>query len=175
MRPAARLPSGAMLREVKNAWLDRRIVGCVLMLGDTPAARLRRRDVREQAERPVALLRRGDGRTYWAFEGRVYWEDSRLSAEDVLALVRDRERRAQRTLERAHAALAANGERRREPIPRAVRLAVFERDGGRCVECGSAFDIQYDHVIPLALGGANTAENLQILCAPCNQAKGASL
>jgi hypothetical protein len=164
-----------MLREVKNAWLDRRIVGYVLMLGDTPAARLRRRDVRAQAERPVALLQRDDGRTYWAFEGRVYWEDSRLSGDDVLALVRDRERRVQRTLERAHAALAANGERRREPIPRAVRLAVFERDGGRCVECGSAFDIQYDHVIPLALGGANTAENLQILCAPCNQAKGATL
>ena len=37
------------------------------------------------------------------------------------------------------------------------------------------FDIQYDHVIPLVLGGANTAENLQILCAPCNQAKGAAL
>jgi hypothetical protein len=176
MRPAARLASGAMLREVKNAWLDRRIVGYVLMFGDTPTARLRRRDVREQAERPVALLQRDDGRTYWAFEGRVYWEDSRLSAEDVLALVRDRERRAQRTLERAHAALS--GDRaapRREPIPRAIRLAVFERDGGRCVECGSAFDIQYDHVIPLALGGANTAENLQILCAPCNQAKGATL
>jgi HNH endonuclease len=157
-----------MLREAKNAWLDRRILGYVLMLGDTPAAQLRRRDVRAQAERPVALLQREDGRTYWAFEGRVYWEDSWLSADDVLALVRDRERRAQRTLERAHAALAGQGERRREPIPRAVRLAVFERDGGRC-------DIQYDHVIPLALGGASTAENLQILCAPCNQTKGAQL
>jgi 5-methylcytosine-specific restriction endonuclease McrA len=164
-----------MLREVKNAWLDRRILGYVLMLGDTPAARLRRSDVRAQAERPLALLQRDDGRTYWAFEGRVYWEDSWLSADDVLALVRDRERRAQRTLERAHAALAGQGDRRREPIPRAVRLAVFARDGGRCVECGSAFDIQYDHVIPLSLGGASSAENLQILCAPCNQAKGAQL
>jgi HNH endonuclease len=164
-----------MLREVKNAWLGRRIFGYVLMLGDTPAARLRGRDVRAQAERPVALVRREDGRTYWAFEGRVYWEDSRLSADDVVALVRDRERRARRRLERAHAALAGQEERRREPIPRAVRLAVFARDGGRCVECGSAFDIQYDHVIPLALGGASTAENLQILCAPCNQAKGATL
>ena len=176
MRPAARLACGAMLREVKNAWLERRIVGYVLMLGDTPAARLRRRDVRAQAERPVALLQREDGRTYWAFEGRVYWEDSWLTADDVVALVRDRERRAQRTLERAHAALAGQKERRRrEPIPRAVRHAVFERDAGRCVECGSAFDIQYDHVIPLALGGASTTENLQILCAPCNQSKGARL
>ena len=43
------------------------------------------------------------------------------------------------------------------------------------MECGSRFEIQYDHVIPLSLGGASTAENLQILCAPCNQAKGAQL
>jgi 5-methylcytosine-specific restriction endonuclease McrA len=94
----------------------------------------------------------------------------------VLALVRQRQRRMQRTLERAHAALAGElAERRRQPIPRAVRLAVFERDGGRCVECGSGFEIQYDHVIPLALGGAGTVENVQILCAPCNRSKGASL
>jgi 5-methylcytosine-specific restriction endonuclease McrA len=122
----------------------------------------------------VAVLD-ADERTYWAFEQRLYWEDAGLTADDVLALVRERQRRARRTLERAHAALAGESAQRREPIPRAVRLTVFERDGGRCVECGSAFEIQYDHVIPLALGGANTAENLQILCAPCNQAKGAAL
>ena len=161
-----------MLREAKNAWFDRR----TLVVGDTPIARWRRRAFRtfqtEQAKRPVALAQL-DGRTYWAFERRVYWEDAGLTGEDVLALLRDRQRRAQRTLERAHAALA--GERaqpRRQPVPRAVRLAVFERDGGRCVECGSAFDLQYDHVIPVAHGGAGTVDNLQVLCAPCNQAKG---
>jgi hypothetical protein len=48
-----------------------------------------------------------------------------------------------------------------------VRRAVFERDGGKCVECGSTFDLQYDHVIPVALGGATTVENLQLLCGDC--------
>jgi 5-methylcytosine-specific restriction endonuclease McrA len=130
---------------------------------------------RAQAVEPVPLLHRGD-RTYWWFEDRVWWEDDALSAADVLALVRDRERRARRRLERAHAALAGEAApRRRTPIAGEVRRAVFERDGGRCAQCGARFDLQYDHVIPLALGGASTAANLQLLCAPCNRAKGAAL
>jgi len=164
-----------MLREIKSARVERRLLRYVLVLAGEPRATVARRDLRAQPAHPVALLHEHD-RTYWAFEHRVYWEDTGLSSADVLALVRERQRRVQRTLERAHAALAAADERpRRRAIPRDVRLAVFERDGGRCVECGSSFDIQYDHVIPLALGGANTAENLQILCAPCNQSKGGTL
>ena len=164
-----------MLREVKNARVERKLLRYVLTLSGEPRATIARSDLRTQATHPVAVLT-DDDRTYWAFEQRIYWEDAALSSEDVLALVRERQRRAARTLERAHAALAGEtAERRREPIPRPVRLAVFERDGGRCVECGSGFDIQYDHVIPLALGGANTVQNLQILCAPCNQSKGGTL
>jgi hypothetical protein len=57
----------------------------------------------------------------------------------------------------------------------AVRQAVWARDGGRCVRCGSQQELQYDHIIPLARGGADTAENLQLLCAPCSRAKGDSI
>ena len=38
--------------------------------------------------------------------------------------------------------------------------AVFEREGGQCVECSSKFDFQYDHLIPVALGNATTVDNL---------------
>lgn len=130
----------------------------------------------EQRDAPVFLVET-NGRAYWWFEGTLYWEDEQLDGTDVLALVRDRDRRRQRKLERAHTALALDRDpvQRRQTVTREVRLAVFERDGGRCVECDSNFDLQYDHLIPVSMGGATTVENLRLLCAPCNQRKGDSL
>jgi 5-methylcytosine-specific restriction endonuclease McrA len=114
-------------------------------------------------------------RTCWWFEERFYWADEALDAADVLALVRERERRRRRRLERAHAALAGEAEPRRAHVARETRLAVYTRDGGRCTECGSGFELQYDHVIPHALGGGDGVDNLQLLCGDCNRRKGAAL
>jgi len=62
---------------------------------------------------------------------------------------------------------------KRDPIPVAVRFFVFERDGYRCVQCGAVEDLTIDHIYPKSLDGADTADNLQVLCRPCNCRKGA--
>jgi hypothetical protein len=133
-----------------------------------------------QQRQPVPVARSGS-RVWWWFEGEFYWESGGYHERDVLALIRDRQRRSAQRLDRAHMLLnaeegqAPEARSRRVPIPREVRRAVFERDGGKCAQCGSSFDLQYDHVIPVALGGASTVENLQLLCGACNREKGADL
>ena len=129
-----------------------------------------------QKEDPAAVLRNGE-KTLWYFHDNFYWDDDGLDRDDVKALVLQRERRSQQKLQTAHSLMRAeeNGRPTRVPIPTEIRRIVFERDGGRCVECDSNFDLQYDHVLPVSLGGATTVENLQLLCADCNRRKSNSL
>jgi hypothetical protein len=115
-------------------------------------------------------------RAFWWYDDTFYWSTAGAYASaDIKALLYSRQRQSKRELEHAHAVLAAStspAKRKREPIPKDVRHAVWARDQGRCIECDSDFDIQYDHIIPFSMGGASTVENLQLLCARCNQTKG---
>jgi len=129
-----------------------------------------------QSATPVSLVQDGR-RTLWYFAERFYWDDDGLDGEDIKALILQRRRRLQQRVQTARSLLQAEaaGKPVRAAIPSELRRAVFERDGGRCVECGSNFDLQYDHVLPVALGGATTLENLQLLCAECNRRKSDTL
>lgn len=133
-----------------------------------------------QQRQPVRVAQSG-ARAWWWFEDEFYWESGCYRERDVLALIRDRQRRAKQRLDRAHMLLnvdeghAPRVRGNREPVPREVKRAVFERDGGKCTQCGTNFDLQYDHIIPVALGGATTVDNLQLLCGDCNREKAADL
>ena len=57
-------------------------------------------------------------------------------------------------------------------IPTEVKLEVWKRDGGKCVQCGSRDNLHFDHMIPFSKGGSSLlAENIQLLCARHNLQK----
>ena len=61
---------------------------------------------------------------------------------------------------------------RRRIIPTHVKLEVWKRDKGRCVQCGAADELHFDHVLPFSKGGTSmNAENVQLLCARHNLEK----
>ena len=56
-------------------------------------------------------------------------------------------------------------------IPREVRQRIWQRYGGRCAECNSMHYLEFDHIIPVARGGGNSDNNVQLLCRDCNNRK----
>jgi hypothetical protein len=61
---------------------------------------------------------------------------------------------------------------RRRIIPTTVKVEVWKRDGGRCVQCGATNELHFDHDLPFAKGGTSiTAHNVQLLCARHNLSK----
>ena len=63
----------------------------------------------------------------------------------------------------------------RRSLSTTQRLHLFLRAQGHCQACGWRLSPgtrwEVDHVIPLALGGSNRPDNLQVLCAPCHGSK----
>lgn len=78
---------------------------------------------------------------------------------------------------------------KRPPISAAVKLRVYQRDGGKCQYCGCSVPLEkvpmigwagdhkrflwvIDHKTPVARGGTNDPANLALSCLACNQGKG---
>lgn len=57
-------------------------------------------------------------------------------------------------------------------IPTSVKLEVWKRDKGRCVQCGSTDNLHFDHLLPFSKGGTSIiAKNIQLLCVRHNLLK----
>jgi len=52
---------------------------------------------------------------------------------------------------------------------------ISDKFGMKCLKCGSTENITIDHIIPVKLGGENTFDNIQPLCASCNSSKGTKI
>lgn len=65
-------------------------------------------------------------------------------------------------------------------IPAFLRRLVIKRAAGRCEYCrlsqaGQEATFHIDHIVPLAEGGATTADNLALACVSCSLRKGARM
>lgn len=129
--------------------------------------------------RTAVLVWREQERNYWQFGDKFFWENDGLDSEAVSALLIAREKRQAAQVERAKQIARLGDPLADRPsrmgIPDEVKKYVWMRDGGRCLGCGSSVNLQFDHIIPVAMGGSSTAENLQLLCSDCNRRKGAGL
>jgi uncharacterized protein with PIN domain len=55
-------------------------------------------------------------------------------------------------------------------IPKSVKEAVFIRDGGRCILCGSPLGHPDAHVVRRSQGGKGIERNIVTLCPMCHRA-----
>ena len=174
-----------MLRRAENVTLFRTVFGRITVQVGKKQYNLKQRATKEQwaADRarqqsqPVLVLSTTD-RNLWQFQSRFYWDNDGLNGNQVYALLVTRGQREQQRIERAQAMVAMGTVPRgqvRGAIPDDLKQYVWLRDEGRCRQCGNRHELQYDHIIPVSMGGSTTAENLQILCGPCNRRKGAGL
>ncbi len=107
-------------------------------------------------------------------EGRL--EDVIGEMAGVFLEHKDPERRLRRA-KRVDMRDRGSGAGRRIPV--SIKAQVWERDGGRCVfqtpegrRCLERGRLEFDHVIPWALGGSNHAGNVRLLCRAHNQLAG---
>jgi 5-methylcytosine-specific restriction endonuclease McrA len=68
------------------------------------------------------------------------------------------------------------GKEKSRYVAREVKRSVWQRDKGECTykssegrKCTCKHNLEFDHIVPFALGGTNTTENLRLRCRAHNQ------
>ena len=112
---------------------------------------------------------------FWLYKNRIFVEadDLDYTPQERSLLIKEEFDKERKQFEKLQAKFFGipNDSLSRSKIPSHVRIFVWQRDGGRCVECGSNENLEYDHIIPFTKGGSNTERNLQLLCGNCNRQK----
>ena len=121
-----------------------------------------------QADLPVLVARR-DGRSWWWYRDRFWWDDEGLDPRDVRVFVLDADlRRRQRAhaLAKARATLLAEEPREVDTSEMSplIRFAVWCRDRGRCVDCGTPDDVRFDEILRPEDGGSRSVANVELRC-----------
>ncbi len=160
---AARYPSLDRDLLKANALKQKELIDAALLTYDDVIKQAKRRRLRVERVARYAkaklLIETGDLARARSELARVYADEPGFPDDAGL-------------LEKTKTPSAATG---RQPIPEAVRHAVWRRDEGRCVNCGNRENLEFDHIIPLSKGGSNSERNLQLLCESCNRRKAAGI
>lgn len=126
------------------------------------------------------VVRQQSPLVYCAYKGVIYKFD-RVGYTDeeiilqIMNLEDDERKKFERLKHKFTVAEQEEKEGKRPAIPEEVRIAVWRRDDGKCVKCGSRERLEYDHIIPLSKGGSNTVRNIELLCEKCNREKSGNI
>lgn len=167
-----------------------------LIIGQGPSARLidieipiSRRNLEAQLDAPTNLAPDGAVKEWenkyivsFMFKNQVFVVSdvfpTNTYLEEAALLIRKYDYEEQNKLKRLRLQVEAIervssqiGIYKRTSIPEVVKLAVWERDEGECVRCGSTHNLHFDHIIPVDKGGSSSEMNIQLLCADCNLEK----
>ena len=120
--------------------------------------------------RPVSTIRLA--LHTFARMGMIEWDGDRILVpnfekhQNIEGLARIREQTRLKVARYRERLAAAGGDSYRQ-----YSGMVLDRDGNRCVYCGSEENLVIDHLVPLLKGGDNEPDNLVAACRKCNSGK----
>ena len=137
----------------------------------------------KNADKPILLSKKrsngGGEETFCYYYGGIYKVDHQYSLEEIELLIFELEDRERKKFEKLKKKMEITQQIEKQPererIREEVRIAVWRRDEGKCVKCGSRDKLEYDHIIPVSKGGSNTVRNIELLCESCNRKKNARI
>lgn len=104
--------------------------------------------------------------------GPIVWElkpsEFHASSAGVLVLLEAAANKTRQQRDRLKRGLTSRGKIEDcEFISEKVRLAAWQRTGGKCARCGGYKGLEFSYVVAPSRGGRETPENVQLLCPQC--------